>query len=55
MNFVEENDFCMEEFQKDFFSTTFHHHFRPEIVFLGTDSILRVKLMYESVKNDVLK
>ena len=28
--------------------------FRPKIVFLDTDSILRVKTMYESVKEDVL-
>ena len=28
--------------------------FRPKIVFLDTDSILRVKTMYESVKWDVL-
>ena len=45
--------FCMERFQNIFFQTTFHHHFRPKIVFLDTDSILRVKTMYESVKQDV--
>ena len=28
--------------------------FRPKILILGTDSILRVKMMYESVKWDVL-
>ena len=38
----------MEEFQNIFFQSTFH--FRPEMVFLDTDSILRVKPMYESVK-----
>ena len=35
-------------FHKHFF--TFHKHFRPKIVFLDTDSILRVKTMYDSVK-----
>ena len=43
----------MEEFQKDFSRPLFT--FRPKIVFLDTDSILRVKMMYESVKEDVLK
>ena len=41
---------CMKKFQKIFsrpFSTII---FWPKIVFLGTDSILRVKMMYESVK-----
>ena len=28
---------------------------RPKMVFLDTDSILRVNMMYESVKYDVLK
>ena len=32
-----------EEFQKYFFQTTFHYHFLPNIVFLDTNSILRVK------------
>ena len=49
-NELEENGFRIEEFQKYFFYTIFHHHFRPKIVFLGTDSILRVKTMYDSVK-----
>ena len=38
-NELEENGFRMEEFQ-----------FRPKIVILDTDSILRVKTMYELVK-----
>ena len=29
-------------------------NFRPKIVFFDTNSILRVKMMYESVKSDVL-
>ena len=41
----------MEEFQKYFFTIIF----RPKIVFLDTDSILRIKTMYESVKKDVLR
>ena len=44
---------CMEEFQEDFSRPLFT--FRPKIVFLDTDSILRVQMMYESVKEDVLK
>ena len=40
----------MEEFQKDFFRPLFTIIFRPKIVFFDTDSILRVKMMYESVK-----
>ena len=40
----------MEEFQKYFFQATFHHLFGPKNVIFDTDSILRVKTMYESVK-----
>ena len=40
----------MEEFQNRFFIPLFTIIFRPKMVFLDTDSILRVKLMYESVK-----
>ena len=43
----------MEEFQKDFSRQLFT--FRPKIVFLDTDSILRLQMIYESVKEDVLK
>ena len=45
----------MEEFQKDFFRPLFTIIFRPKIVFIVTDSILRVKMMYESVKLDMLR
>ena len=45
-NELEENGFCMEEFQTYFFTIIF----KPKIVLLGIDSILRVKMMYESVK-----
>jgi hypothetical protein len=41
---------CMEEFQNDFSRPLFTIIFRPKIVFFDTDSILRVKMMYESVK-----
>ena len=44
----------MKEFQKDLSRPLLTIIFRPKIVFLGTDSILRVKMMYESVKQDVL-
>ena len=41
---------CMEGFQKKKCIPLFTIIFRPKIVFLDTDSILRVKPMYESVK-----
>ena len=37
-------------FKKIFSRPLFTIIFRPKIVFLDTDSILRVKMMYESVK-----
>ena len=41
---------------KIFFSTPlFNVIFRSRIVFLDADSILRVKMLYESVKEDVKK
>ena len=43
-NELEENDFRMKEFEKIYFLD----HFSPS--FLDTDSIFRVKTMYESVK-----
>ena len=45
----------MEVFQHIFFQTTFHYHFQDKKVFLDTASIMRVKITYESVKEDVLK
>ena len=38
------------DFKKKFSRPLFTIIFRPKMVFLDTDSILRVKLMYESVK-----
>ena len=38
------------DFKTNFSRTLFTIIFRPEIVFFDTDSILRVKMMYESVK-----
>ena len=43
------------EFKINFSRPLFTIIFRPEIIFLDTDSILRVKTMYESVKQDVLR
>ena len=45
--FMKKGKIVMVEFQKYFF---FNIIFRPKIVFLGTESILRVKMMHESVK-----
>ena len=42
------------DFKIDFYRPLFTISFRPKIVFLDTDSILRVKAMYESVKQGVL-
>jgi hypothetical protein len=49
-NELEENGFSMEEFQKYFSIPLFTIIFRPKIVILCTDSILRVKTIYESAK-----
>ena len=43
------------DFKINFSRPLFTIIFRPKIVFLDTDSILRVKTMYKSVKEDVLK
>ena len=46
----------MEEFQKYFFLDHFSPSFLGQkLYFLDTDSILRVKKMYKSVKQDVIK
>ena len=42
------------DFKINFSRPLFTIIFRPKMVFLDTDSILRVKPMYESVKQDVL-
>ena len=43
------------DFQINFSRPLFTLIFRPKIVFFDADSILRVKTMYESVKEDVLR
>ena len=45
----------IEGFHINFSRPLFTIIFRPKMVFLDTNSILRVKPMYESVKSDVLK
>ena len=40
----------MEEFQKNFARPLFTVIFRPKIVFSGTDSIFRVRVMHDPVK-----
>ena len=42
------------DFKINFSRPFFTIIFRPKMVFLVTDSILRVKPMYESVKKDVI-
>ena len=44
------NGFLHADFKNIFPRPLFTIIFRPKIVFLDTDSILRVKTMYESVK-----
>ena len=47
---LEENGFGTEKFQKYFSRPFFNIMFRPKIVTVGTDSILRIKTMYEPVE-----
>ena len=50
--FSNENNYLLvwRDFKTHFSRTLFTIIFRPKMVFLDTDSILRVKPMYESVK-----
>ena len=49
-NSVKKNLLAWKDFKIDFSRPLFTIIFRPKIVFLNTDSISRVKIMYESVK-----
>ena len=51
-NFSNKNNYLLawRDFKINFSRPLFTNIFRPKIVILDTDSILRVKTMYESVK-----
>ena len=53
-NKLEEMASAWRNFKNIFTRPLFTIIFMKKIVFLGTDSILKVKTMYESVKKDVL-